>query len=82
MTEQKAPKGMRLNKDGNPVPERIIDPYKIEQDDFVNALIAKAKGSSKRNSERSKSSRLVSVLPFLNCLVRSTAWSVEAVKVT
>ncbi len=43
MTEQKAPKGMRLNKDGNPVPERIIDPYKIEQDDFVNALIAKAR---------------------------------------
>ncbi|KAB5599279.1 DUF3164 family protein [Vibrio parahaemolyticus] len=42
-SEQKAPKGMRLNKDGNPVPERIIDPYKIEQDDFVNALIAKAK---------------------------------------
>ncbi|EHJ9983669.1 DUF3164 family protein [Vibrio parahaemolyticus] len=43
MTNPVAPKGMRLNKDGNPVPERIIDPYKIEQDDFVNALIAKAK---------------------------------------
>lgn len=43
MTNQTAPKGMRLDKNGNPVPERIIDPYKLEQDDFVNALIIIAK---------------------------------------
>lgn len=43
MTEQKAPKGMRLNPQGNPIPERLIDPHKIEQDDFVGMLICKAK---------------------------------------
>ena len=45
MTNQEAiaPKGMRFDKNGNPIPERIIDPHKLEQDDFVNALIGKAK---------------------------------------
>ncbi len=43
MTNQTAPKGMRLNTQGNPVPERLIEPHKLEQDDFVNELIKKAK---------------------------------------